>query len=81
MKKNKQLQFNTLYRPEPEGGFTAMVPSLPGCVSYGATLEEAQLMIKDAIDAYIISLKKHRESIPHDGEVLIGTTKIVHRYA
>jgi hypothetical protein len=38
-------------------------------------------MIKDAIDAYLISLKKHRESIPHDGEVLKGTMMAILRSA
>lgn len=27
--------------PEPEGGYTISVPSLPGCISYGKTFEEA----------------------------------------
>ena len=43
-----------------------IVPSLPGCVSYGETLEEAKEMIQDAIKAYISSLKKHGEPIPSD---------------
>ena len=39
---NKNLSYNVVFRPEPEGGFTIIVPSLPGCVSYGNTLEEAK---------------------------------------
>jgi antitoxin HicB len=52
-------------RPEPDGGFTAIVPALPGCVTYGRTLKEARRMVKDAIDCYIASLKKHGEPIPN----------------
>lgn len=66
MKKN--LHYNVIFRPESEGGFTAIVPSLPGCVSYGKNLKEAKEMITDAIEGYIISLKKHREPIPSDTE-------------
>jgi len=51
-----------VFRPEPKGGFTASVPLLPGCVTYGRTVAEAKEMAKDAISGYIESLKKHRDS-------------------
>lgn len=60
---NESLNYNLIFRPEPEGGFTVIVPSLPGCVSYGNTLEEAKKMAIDAIKGYIFSLKKHKDSI------------------
>jgi antitoxin HicB len=56
--------YNIVLRPEPEGGFTAIVPALPGCVTYGRTLPEARKMAEDAIWGYIRSLKKHQESVP-----------------
>lgn len=61
MNKDKKLQFNVVFKPEKEGGFTVLVPLLPGCVSYGKTLEEAKKMIADAIDGYIFSMKKRGE--------------------
>lgn len=54
--KNKILQFNVVFRPELEGGFTALVPSLPGCISYGKDFVEAKEMIVDAIEGYVVSL-------------------------
>ena len=63
--------FNVVQRPEPEGGFTAMVPALPGCVTHGRTLEEAKEMAKDAIIGYIESLRKHNEPIPKDNDTLM----------
>ncbi len=65
--------FNVILRPEPEGGFTAIVPALPGCVTYGRTLAEAKKMAKDAIFGYIESLKKHKEPIPTDDETLMAS--------
>jgi antitoxin HicB len=62
-----------MLRPEPEGGFTAIVPALPGCVTYGRTLAEARTMAKDAISGYIESLKKHKEPIPTDDETLVAS--------
>lgn len=61
--------YHVIFRDEPEGGFTAIVPSLPGCVTYGKTLEEARRMTQDAIQAYVASLKKHQEPIPTDEAV------------
>jgi len=36
-----------------EGGYTAYVPSLPGCISEGDTREEALSNIREAIDLYL----------------------------
>ena len=60
----KVLNYSILLRKEPEGGYTVMVPSLPGCVTYGETIEEAIDMAKEAIEIYIESLKEHGEIIP-----------------
>jgi antitoxin HicB len=56
-----------------EGGFTAIVPVLPGCVTHGRTLDEAKEMAKDAIVGYIESLRKHHEPIPTDNETLMAS--------
>ncbi len=34
-----RYHYNIMLRPEPEGGYTALVPALPGCVTYGRTLD------------------------------------------
>ncbi len=44
--KQKILNYTVVFQKEPEGGYTALVPMLPGCVSYGENLEEAKKMIK-----------------------------------
>jgi predicted RNase H-like HicB family nuclease len=62
MAKEQKLQFNIIFRPEPEGGFTAVVPSLPGCITYGQDLKEAKKMAIDAILGYIASVKKQGEA-------------------
>ena len=70
------LHYNVIFRSEPEGGFTVIVPSLPGCVSYGKNLKEAKKMIADAIDGYIASLKKHKEPIPTDEESFFASVDV-----
>jgi antitoxin HicB len=71
--KKLRYRFNIVLRPEPEGGFTALVPALPGCVTYGKSLAEARRLVKDAIVGYIRSLRKHKEPIPTDDETLVGS--------
>ncbi|MBC7360359.1 MAG: type II toxin-antitoxin system HicB family antitoxin [Desulfacinum sp.] len=43
-----------VYLEESEdGGYTAIVPSLPGCISEGDTREEALENIREAIELYL----------------------------
>lgn len=71
-----KLNYRILLRKEPEGGWTVIVPSLPGCITYGDTVEEAIQMAKEAIELYIESLKKHGEEIPTEEGVLEYTLTI-----
>ncbi len=72
----KRLSYRILLRPEPEGGYTVIVPSLPGCITYGKSVDEAKKMAMDAIKAYLESLKKHGEPIPDDSDILEGMLEI-----
>ena len=64
------MNYRIMLRPEPEGGFTVIVPSLPGCITFGETLIEAKAMAKEAIELYIESLIAHNELIPNDNDIL-----------
>lgn len=55
---------------EEEGGYTVLVPALPGCITYGEDIEEAISMAKEAISLYIDELKSRGESIPDDSNTL-----------
>ena len=46
------MKLKVVLEPSEEGGFTAYVPSLPGCISEGDTKEEALENIKEAIELY-----------------------------
>ena len=75
----KVLSYRILLRQEPEGGYTVIVPSLPGCVTYGDTVEEAIEMAKEAIELYIESLKEHGEEIPTEEKNLDPGWCLKHR--
>ena len=47
------MKVKVVLEPSEEGGFTAYVPSLPGCISEGETIEEALANTQEAITLYL----------------------------
>ena len=58
------MKFRVIIEPDEDGVFIAECPTLPGCISQGATRDEAMANIRDAVEGYLASLKKHGEPIP-----------------
>ncbi len=58
------MKFRVIIEQDEDGVFVAHCPALPGCISQGATRQEAQANIKEAITGYLESMKKHGEPIP-----------------
>ena len=72
----KILNYKILLKKEPEGGYTVFVPSLPGCITYGQTIDESIVNAKEAIELYIESLKSHGEDIPTEENILEYTLTV-----
>jgi len=64
----RQLTYRVLSNREPEGGYTAT--ALPGCITYGETVDEATMMAKEAIELYVESLVAHNEPVPDESNML-----------
>ncbi len=47
------MRFKVILEPSNEGGYTVYIPSLPGCISEGETIEEALVNIQEAIKLYL----------------------------
>ena len=58
------MRFRVILEPDEDGVFVAQVPSLPGCISQGATRAEALRNVQEAIEGYLESLREHNEPIP-----------------
>ncbi len=58
--------FTALFELAEEGGYIVTCPALPGLVTEGDTLEEARAMAKQAITAYLESLRNDGLPIPTD---------------
>jgi predicted RNase H-like HicB family nuclease len=62
--------YRILLKPEPEGGYKVLVPALPGCITYGETIEEARAMATEAIALYVEELQARNEEISDDNDTL-----------
>lgn len=58
------MKFRVLIEQDEDGVFVAECPTLPGCISQGATRAEAAQNIRDAIKGYLHSLAQHGEPVP-----------------
>ena len=58
-----------------EGNFSAYVPDLPGCVAAGATVDEVESLIREAIEVHLESLRSHGDPVPPPSAV--ATTVVV----
>ena len=67
---NSSRTYRIVLRKEPEGTYTATVPALPGCITWGETVEHALEMAKEAIKGYIEVLQEEGEPVPDDNETL-----------
>ena len=57
--------------PEDGGGFVAIVPDLPGCMSDGDTPEDAVTNVRDAIAAWINAARAAGRSVPAPSRHLV----------
>jgi antitoxin HicB len=67
---NAAKTYRIVLRKEPEGTYTAIVPALPGCITWGENIEHAMEMAKEAIIGYIEVLQGEGEPVPDDNETL-----------
>jgi predicted RNase H-like HicB family nuclease len=73
--KLSEYSFTVFFEPAVEDGYVVTCPALPGLVTEGDTLAEARRMAKDAILAYLESLRKDGEPIPKDPKLVLDPVK------
>jgi predicted RNase H-like HicB family nuclease len=69
------MRYTAIFDAQPDGGYHASCPALPGCHSEGDTLDEAIANITEAISLYIESLQAHGEAIPTE-DILIKPVEV-----
>ncbi|HVC34183.1 MAG TPA: type II toxin-antitoxin system HicB family antitoxin [Chloroflexota bacterium] len=62
-------RYTIILQPDTEqGGYWVTVPTLPGCVSQGDTLQDAIAHAQEAIALYLETLTARGEPIPEETE-------------
>jgi predicted RNase H-like HicB family nuclease len=60
-------RYTVVLTPEPDGSaYNVTVPALPGCVTFGTSVEEALEMARDVIAVWIATLVDQGEEIPEE---------------
>ena len=68
------LDFDVVLEKDKETGqIYASVPTLPGCYSYGDTVEEALKNIKEAIELHVEGMKESKTKVTTS---VIGLVKV-----
>ncbi|PJB72419.1 MAG: HicB family protein [Alphaproteobacteria bacterium CG_4_9_14_3_um_filter_47_13] len=69
------FKYIALVRKEDNTDYWVDIPDLPGCVSYGDTIDDAMANFQEALDLHLESIRKSREPlpIPRSKEDVLGT--------
>ena len=64
--------FTVVIEPD-ENGFHAFVPALPGCHTFGETLDETREHVAEAIELHVESMIEDGETVPVEREPVFVT--------
>lgn len=82
------LKYPITFYPEKEGGYTAIIRDLPGCMTQGETLSEAMEHIEEARELWIETVyETGKKDVPlpsteneYSGRLLLRIPKSLHRH-
>lgn len=60
------MKLKVILEPSVEGGFTIIVPSLPGCISEGETKEEALANVQESVELYLETVEDDSDYAPNE---------------
>lgn len=71
------MNLKIILEPSDEGGYAAIVPALPGCISEGDTRDEALKNIREAIGLYLEPVEDDLNFSPIQKHLFSETLKII----
>jgi len=72
MMRTEMVQYTVVIEPDEEA-YHAFVPALPGCHTFGATVDEAQANMIEAMGLHIEAMLEDGEPLPVEREPLFIT--------
>jgi predicted RNase H-like HicB family nuclease len=73
--KKEILKYNVVLTKNA-GGYTVIVPALPGCISQGKTVEQATEHVKEAIELYLEVLAEDGQKAPADTDIISSVVEV-----
>jgi predicted RNase H-like HicB family nuclease len=70
------MRYPVIVYPEETGGFSVVVPTLPGCHSQGETLEEALANLRAAVELYLEVLREDGLEPERQPDPLLTTVEV-----
>ncbi len=66
------MNYKVIIRPGEVSGYVVECPAIPGCVSQGATVEEAMANIEDAIKGCleVLNERTERDKLKHKEDII-----------
>jgi predicted RNase H-like HicB family nuclease len=64
------MQRHAIVVERAKGNFAAYMPDLPGCVATGATVEEAERLMRKAIEVHIAGMREDGVPVPAPSSVV-----------
>lgn len=80
--------YRMVVRGDPEEGYLATAPELPGCVTAGETPEEAMALLRDAMYGWLVVAVERGDAVPvpageplqgYSGKFVLRVPKSLHR--
>ena len=72
------IKIEYIIHPDPQGGYWAEVPDIPGCVTEADTLEELEKMVRDAAECCLFA---YLEQMRHQTASKPSTAKLQGKHA
>ena len=68
-------RYTVLIYPD-DGAYSVVVPALPGCVTWGQTVDEALAMAREAIEGHVAALRDTGQEVPRETPPMVVTVEI-----
>ena len=63
--------YSFVIEQDEDGIYVASCPALPGCITQGATLDEVQANVREALELYVETLRESGQPIPPPRDVQV----------
>jgi predicted RNase H-like HicB family nuclease/predicted RNA binding protein YcfA (HicA-like mRNA interferase family) len=68
-KMKNMMKYAVIFEGDPETGYSAYAPDLPGCIATGRTLDETRELMQGAIEFHLRGMREDGDPIPEPSHI------------